>query len=268
MWPTPTVGMVLGGQNPETGHQGGLRHAVLHPLNSSLAASRANQYRRQGSGKAKKTRGGSGRSSRESFAIYDRDTCSWRTYRGYSLPIKGVPLGRFSETWPPSGTMRNGRAYQRHPLVPRTSAIGSSSWHTLRAIYGEHSGMRDESHLTGQVQRWPTPVARDHRGHGTREGYIRRKAGHRPSLNEEAFHRWPTPSASDSKTHKDDKIRHASLAASVHRQEVGQLNPTWVEWLMGFPPEWTALSPSEMPSSRKSQSTSVRKSSKHGKSHG
>ena len=26
----------------------------------------------------------------------------------------------------------------------------------------------------------------------------------------------------------------------------GQLNPTWVEWLMGWPLEWTALKPSAM----------------------
>jgi hypothetical protein len=38
-----------------------------------------------------------------------------------------------------------------------------------------------------------------------------------------------------------------SLNASVARAEnmqvsaTGQLNPTWVEWLMGFPLTWTAL---------------------------
>ena len=32
----------------------------------------------------------------------------------------------------------------------------------------------------------------------------------------------------------------------------GQLNPTWVEWLMGFPIGWTDLEPSETPSSPKS----------------
>jgi len=31
----------------------------------------------------------------------------------------------------------------------------------------------------------------------------------------------------------------------------GSLNPTWVEWLMGYPPEWTALNASEIASSRK-----------------
>lgn len=34
----------------------------------------------------------------------------------------------------------------------------------------------------------------------------------------------------------------------------GQLNPQWVEWLMGFPEGWTDLKPSEMPLSRKSLS--------------
>ena len=32
----------------------------------------------------------------------------------------------------------------------------------------------------------------------------------------------------------------------------GQLNPTWVEWLMGYPEGWTDLGDSEMPSSRRS----------------
>lgn len=32
----------------------------------------------------------------------------------------------------------------------------------------------------------------------------------------------------------------------------GSLNPTWVEWLMGYPSGWTVLDASAMPSSRKS----------------
>jgi hypothetical protein len=36
----------------------------------------------------------------------------------------------------------------------------------------------------------------------------------------------------------------------------GALNPTWVEWLMGFPLGWTALNASETPSSRKSRKSS------------
>ena len=36
----------------------------------------------------------------------------------------------------------------------------------------------------------------------------------------------------------------------------GTLNPTWVEWLMGYPTGWTDLSPSETASSLKSPTTS------------
>jgi len=36
----------------------------------------------------------------------------------------------------------------------------------------------------------------------------------------------------------------------------GQLNPAWVEWLMGYPMGWTELKDLEMPSSRKSHTKS------------
>jgi len=41
----------------------------------------------------------------------------------------------------------------------------------------------------------------------------------------------------------------------------GSLNPTWVEWLMGFPPGWTALDASETPLSRRSLRSSAARSS-------
>ena len=40
----------------------------------------------------------------------------------------------------------------------------------------------------------------------------------------------------------------------------GPLNPQFVEWMMGFPLGWTALEPSEMPSSRKSSKKSAARS--------
>jgi hypothetical protein len=53
-----------------------------------------------------------------------------------------------------------------------------------------------------------------------------------------------------------------SSEPSSPSQAGGQLNPTWVEWLMGFPLGWTASGVSAMPSSRKSRSGSVDSSSK------
>lgn len=48
------------------------------------------------------------------------------------------------------------------------------------------------------------------------------------------------PCAADAQgTHGGDN--HRSLRTDV----AGQLNPTWVEWLMGFPPGWTELNASE-----------------------
>jgi hypothetical protein len=73
---------------------------------------------------------------------------------------------------------------------------------------------------------------------------------------------WPTPAAHEARLgyqnrNNGKKGDQKSLTTVVidsmgGRDKVsGQLNPTWVEWLMGFPLGHTDLKPSEMPSSRK-----------------
>jgi hypothetical protein len=71
---------------------------------------------------------------------------------------------------------------------------------------------------------------------------------------------WPTPNASDA-----DKWSHQSLAERQAKgQQVrlntavapeggrgGSLNPTWVEWLMGWPLGWTDLKPLETDKSQR-----------------
>ena len=53
---------------------------------------------------------------------------------------------------------------------------------------------------------------------------------------------WTTPCAADAQgSHGGNN--HRSLRTDV----AGQLNPMWVEWLMGFPPGWTDLNASETP---------------------
>jgi hypothetical protein len=64
---------------------------------------------------------------------------------------------------------------------------------------------------------------------------------------------WPTPSATMSKgsspaaltrktgaSRENDRLDHAVMAT-----DGGQLNPTWVESLMGFPFGWTDMSDGE-----------------------
>ena len=108
--------------------------------------------------------------------------------------LLGRGFHEFSGTWPRSGLMRNGIAYQLPPLVPLTDEIGSGLW--------------------------PTPQAQDFKS-GT--GYSHNGKSQTPQL------------------------RHLLG---------GLLNPTWVEWLMGFPLGWTALEASAMQSFRRSPKSS------------
>ena len=52
---------------------------------------------------------------------------------------------------------------------------------------------------------------------------------------------WATPRCGGSQGSSPVGLAHGDLAAQVG----GQLNPTWVEWLMGFPIGWTDLNASE-----------------------
>ena len=45
----------------------------------------------------------------------------------------------------------------------------------------------------------------------------------------------------------DDSILSEEERRNMSQGDGGQLNPTWVEWLMGFPLGWTDLNASEMP---------------------
>jgi hypothetical protein len=70
--------------------------------------------------------------------------------------------------------------------------------------------------LGGAVRNWPTPSARDHKG-GYRGGRIRNGKVSFDTL--------------------DVAVQHISNKD----RKSGQLNPDWVEWLMGVPTGWTDL---------------------------
>jgi hypothetical protein len=147
---------------------------------------------------------------------------------------------------------------------------------------GVHAG----DTLTDFVTMFPTPSASSY---GTNQGGAAGRVGPvRPSLETMARHDlWPTPMARDWKGRTNDRRNSEGLPDAVWRtpmasnaehsgrvlvkpgqtlsldQQVnateaspGQLNPTWVEWLMGFPLGWTASEPSETPSSPPAPNTS------------
>jgi hypothetical protein len=57
---------------------------------------------------------------------------------------------------------------------------------------------------------------------------------------------WGTPKAQDSRHALKDRGKGnlGEQVSGLHNG--GKLNPTWTEWLMGWPLEWTDLKPLEM----------------------
>ncbi len=244
-----------------------------NPLTSSVGDSPVRTSATPASEQASKANGaGCGPSSIESFANYDRDTCSWRTSE---LCLFGGWI-EFSETWPMAGMMRNGIAYRRQPLVPRISDIVCS--------YSPDGTEQAPDAAAGIV--WPTPDAMGSSTLDNRHCYDRI----RPTLGKAAI-MWPTPKSSpsgpdyartDRKDSGGDDLATAAARFPTPQardwkgqsqrgsysegakdclpnalQSGGQLNPTWVEWLMGFPLGWTDLEDSATPSSHKSPNGSA-----------
>lgn len=100
---------------------------------------------------------------------------------------------------------------------------------------------------------WPTPTARDHMPAHRPPDYIaaKRAEGHgMANLNDVVAHGhlglWPTPMARDHRSpNSPEGIERRGLTreGSEHlpNEVGGQLNPAWVEALMGFPPGWTEV---------------------------
>jgi len=69
----------------------------------------------------------------------------------------------------------------------------------------------------------------------------------------------PTPIADDAKNVNPKENRFPTLTSKVKATEgSGALNPTWVEWLMGYPEGWTDCEDSETQLSRKSPTKSLK----------
>lgn len=219
-----------------------------------------------------------GAKSPVSLANFDPATRSWRTSQISLLALASSQAGGlelFSETWPRSGMMQNGIAFQLAPLVPRTREIGSGLWQTpvaddaVERTAGKFNS-RGEPKLSAQVKLWPTPAAMD-TGLTTdlKKIEARRQAikakringnGFGPSLGE-MVRLFPTPTTQDA-SNNGGASQYERNSLPLNALVGGALNPPWVEWLMGFPIEWTASPPSEMQSSPKSPKSSVARSSK------
>ena len=113
---------------------------------------------------------------------------------------------------------------------------------------------------------WPTPVARDHKDLAWNPTWKERRS---KSLPQEVAKKefFPTPNASDNRDRGNlsdpaiqrriAKGKQIGLSMRVkERKGGGTLNPTWVEWIMGYPSGWTDLNASATVSSPTSPTTS------------
>lgn len=213
------------------------------------------------------------------LGFYDPGSHSLRTYQSSLVEDCTLSL----ETLPRSGMMRNGIVYQLPALVRLTGVTESTSFPTptvadtftgnlkssqqkegsrhsvnlSQAVrmfptcrskengdYQYSSGDHQKPVLTlsGVARMFPTPRAQEHCQYNSEGNYI--------ALSRFVkFH--PTPSATDGKRDGTEK-----QPSSLPKEVGGFLNPLWVEWLMGFPEEWTELDVSETPSSHKSRKSS------------
>ena len=149
-----------------------------------------------------------------SFAKYDPNTHSLRTHQCSLLE----DLTESCQTLPAWGLMRDGECWEQPTLALRIRGTESGLWltPTCNMVSGgpNHNSPqvlagKHGINLAGAVMKWPTPTAHN---------------------------------AKETNAPSEAKRNEPTLASRVG----GTLNPTWVEWLMGWPLGWTDLKPLEM----------------------
>jgi hypothetical protein len=209
----------------------------------------AKTYQQLGGGLAlTESAAGCGEKWRASFAKYNPDLRSWKTHQ-YSLLEDLEP---FLETWPQWGLMRNGECWEQQTLVQTTRGTGFGLWATPAASDGQRGGTITDK-MTGQSlpqmvntpAKWPTPCATDYKGSG-QKGQLRDRLDYAAERGATKSNNYATPQARDFRSGSTDRWDNPERSRNLNDQIGGQLNPTWVEWLMGWPLGWTDLKPLAM----------------------
>ena len=194
---------------------------------------------------------GCGEKWHASFTKYDPGMRLWKTHQCSLLG----DLELYSETWPQWGLMRGGECWEQQTLEQTIrgtgyglSPNGVDSFHTPNTN-GLDGGSNSRRALRKKMDTWPTPCATDYKGSG-QTGQLRDRldyAAERGATKSKTYN-WPTPrtkgmcggTGSWELLKKNTTIEEARQMGAGNG---GQLNPTWVEWLMGWPLGWTDLKP-------------------------
>lgn len=212
------------------------------------------------SSKARTMSDGSGLWSPDTFALFDRDSCSWNA----PLDMFGTALAIRSETWPSSGSMRSGACSQTKLAAHRIGVSGSSfsrgEYPTPAASrYGKNQGGGSGAgtgearpSLETWAKSWATPTSRD-----WKDGANPSEESETNALLGRQAPRWPTATDARSSgsagystksghregtTLTDATVR--GYGPQAHRTSPdgettpgpSRLSPRFVEALMGLPP--------------------------------
>ena len=169
------------------------------------------------------------------LAKFDQDTHSWRTAQCSLLE----DLNESLQTLPQWGMTVGGELYLLPTLVQTTNEKESGLWLTPSTVdISTRSAESMEKRLEYRKKIGRNGVGAgclseqvEWSGKGVPIGYITKET-------------WPTPTAHMAKETNapSEALRNEpSMASRVG----GKLNPTWVEWLMGWPLGWTDLKPLE-----------------------
>lgn len=212
---------------------------TLFPEDSPVSHSR-----RPGSEEARKTTVISGRKCAELLRKSDPvgllakmllESSDWRSTRCYL-------------TWKASATPSGRLLFRLVPSTPRTEGIDAQSWPTPTAEdrfvvnlkSSEQNGTKHSLNLANAVELFPTARSRDWKGPGYPDDL--------PSY----VSMYPTPTTGaglcggSGNYQQLMKLKEQGQITEEERRNMsqgngGQLNPTFVEWLMGFPLGWTDL---------------------------
>jgi len=192
---------------------------------------------------------------RESSVKYCLASSGWKTHRC----LWEEDLEWSSLTLPKWGMMRVGVLWERTTPEHLTSETESgllANVPTPTAMMADRSSIQTQAkyvNRTGKqtnikawvgMQMWPTPCATDHKGSG-KTGTLRDRLDYATERGATKSNTYATPQARDFRTGSTDRWENPERSRNLNDQVGGQLNPTWVEWLMGWPLGWTDLKPLE-----------------------
>ena len=170
---------------------------------------------------------------------YDPDMCMWKTHQC----LWDEDLPESSVTLPKWGMTRNGALYQ-HQMLERPISVtdfGYSQqipnnvdfWHTPTTCELD-GGSNSRRALKKRLI--PTPTVC---GNNNRKGLSAKSGDGLATF----VRQYPTPKAQDSRHALTDRGKCNLGEVIGGETDGGRLNPTWVEWLMGWPLGWTDLKP-------------------------